>query len=150
MPRDVLVPDVKLLTDHYFRQLQHRNIAIKGHGVRMQRGYGIGGMLLFKRSAKAVDKRALQAATKVGQDVLKEKNVLKSLKSRGGDAVKEFAQQGAKTLLHQTGRGRKIRRGQRKNLAFTNQPKLCSELYYAPDRWITTATMKNRTVKYLK
>ena len=46
-------------------------------------------------------KRALKAAIEVGQDVLEGKNVLKSLKSRGSDAVKEFTQQGAKTLVHQ-------------------------------------------------
>ena len=93
--------------------------------------------LLFKRGAKAVGKRALKAATEVGQDVLEGKDVLKSLKSRGSDAVKELAQQEAKTLVHQTGRGRKRKRDQRSNLAFTKRPKLCSELYYVPDRWIT-------------
>ena len=46
---------------------------------------------LFKRGAKAVSKRALKAATEVGQHVLEGKNVLKSLKSRGSDAVKEIA-----------------------------------------------------------
>ena len=53
-----------------------------GSVVVVCRGYGIGGMFkglariaipLFKRGAKAVDKRALKAATEVGQDVLKEK-----------------------------------------------------------------------------
>ena len=63
--------------------------------------------------------------------------MLKSLKFRGSDAVKELAQQGAKTLVHQTGRGRKRKRGQRSNLALTKRPKLYSELYYVPDRWIT-------------
>ena len=58
----------------------------------------------------------------------------KSLKSRGSDAVKELAQQGAKTLVHQTGQGHKRKRGQRSNLAFTKRPKLCSELYYVLDR----------------
>ena len=112
-------------------------------GARMQRGYGIGVMFkslgrivipLFKRVDKVVGERALKAATEVGQDVLEGKNVLKSLKSRGSDAVKEYVQQGAKTLVHQTGRGRKRKRGQLNNLAFT---KLCSELYYVPDRSIT-------------
>ena len=145
MPRSVLVPDVKQLTDHYLRQQNGGNI-VGFRGGRIQKGYGIGGMFkslariaipLFKRVAKAVRKRALKAATDVGQDVLEGKNVLKLLKSRGSDAVKELAQQGAKTLVHQTGRGRKRKRGQRSNLAFTKRPKLCSELYYVPDRWIT-------------
>ena len=145
MPQSVLVPDVKQLTDHYLRQQRGGNI-IGFRGARIQRGYGIGGIFkslsriaipLFKQGAKAVGKRALKAATDVGQDVLEGKNVLKSLKSRGGDAVKELAQQGAKTLVHQTGRGRKRKRDQRSNLAFTKRPKLCSELYYVSDRWIT-------------
>ena len=51
-------------------------------GGRMQRGYGIGGMFkslariaipLVKRGAKAVGKRALKAATEVGQDMLEGK-----------------------------------------------------------------------------
>ena len=46
--------------------------------------------------------------------------MLKSLKSRGSDAVKELAQQGAKTfkLVHQTGRGRKILEPEHINFAF--------------------------------
>ena len=79
----------------------------------------------------------MKAATEVGQDVLEGKNVLKFLKSRGSDAVKEFAQQEAKTLVHQTGRGPKRKRGQRSYLAFAKRAKLCSVLYYVPDRWIT-------------
>ena len=145
MSRSVLVPDVKQLTDHYLTQQHGRNI-VGFRGGRMQRGYGIGDMFkslvrvaipLLKRGAKVVGKRALKAATEVGQDVLEVKDVLKSLKSRGSDAVKELAQQKAKTLVHQTGRGRKRKPGQRSNLAFTKRPKLCSELYYVPDRWIT-------------
>ena len=44
--------------------------------------------LLFKRGAKAVGKRALKAATEVGQDVLEGKDVLKSLKSRGSEDLR--------------------------------------------------------------
>ena len=81
MPRSVLVPDIKLLTDHYLRQ-QHGGNIVGLRGGRMQRGYGIGGMFkslariaipLFKRGATAVGKRALKAATEVGQDVLEGK-----------------------------------------------------------------------------
>ena len=75
MPRSVLVPNVKQLTDHYLRQ-QHGGNIVGFRGARIQRGYGIGGIFkslariaipLFKRGAKAVGKRALQAATEVGQ-----------------------------------------------------------------------------------
>ena len=90
MPRRVLVPNVKQLTDHYLRQQHGGNIA-GFRGARIQRGYGIGGIFkrlariaipLFKRGAKAVGKRALQAATEVGQDVLEGKDVIESAKSR--------------------------------------------------------------------
>jgi hypothetical protein len=55
----------------------------------MQRGYGIAGIFkslaryaipLFKKDAKVVGKRALQAAAEVGQDVLQGKNVKESFK----------------------------------------------------------------------
>jgi hypothetical protein len=61
---------------------QQRGGNITGYrGARFQKGYGIGGIFkslaryafpLFKQGAKVVGKRALQAATEVGQDVLKE------------------------------------------------------------------------------
>ena len=81
MPRGTLVVDEKLLRDHFLRQQRSGNIA--GYrGARFQRGYGIGGIFkslaryaipLFKQGAKVVGKRALQAATEVGQDVLQGK-----------------------------------------------------------------------------
>jgi hypothetical protein len=83
MPRGTLVVDEKLLRDHFLRQQRGGNIA--GYrGARMQRGYGIRGIFkslaryaipLFKQGAKVVGKRALQAATEIGQDVLPGKNV---------------------------------------------------------------------------
>ena len=42
MPRSVLVPDVKQLTDHYLRQ-QHGGNIVGFRGARIQGGYGIGG-----------------------------------------------------------------------------------------------------------
>ena len=100
MPRGVLVPNVKQLTDHYLRQ-QHGGNIVGFRGARIQRGYGIGGIFkslariaipLFKRGAKAVGKRALKAATEVGQDVLEGKDVIKSAKSRGKQAVSDMAE----------------------------------------------------------
>jgi hypothetical protein len=70
----------------------------------------------------------LQAATEVGQPVLRGKNVRESVKTRGGDVVKDFAEQGAKALLQQAGRGSKRRPGQRSNLSTTKRLKLCSHL----------------------
>ena len=142
MPRGTLVVDEKLLRDHFLRQQRGGNIA--GYrGARFQRGYGIGGIFkslaryaipLFKQGAKVVGKRALQAATEVGQDVLQGKNVRESVKTHGGKVVKDFAEQGARTLLRQTGHGRKRRRSQRSNLSSVKKQKL-----EAPrlTKWIT-------------
>ena len=131
MPRGTLVVDEKLLRDHFMRQQRGGNIT--GYrGAHMQRGYGIGGIFkslaryvipLFKQVAKVVGKRALQAATEVGQDVLQGKNV-----RDGGDVVKDFAEQGAKALLQQAGRRSKRRQGQRSNLSTTKRLKLCSHI----------------------
>ena len=44
-------------------------------------------------------KRALKAATKVGQDVLGEKNVIKSTKSRGKQAVNDIAEAAATKVV---------------------------------------------------
>jgi hypothetical protein len=101
MPRGTLVVDEKLLRDHLLRQ---RGGNIAGYrGARFQRGYGIGGIFkglaryaipLSKQGAKVAGKRALQAATEVGQDVLQGKNVRESVKTHGGKVVKDFAEQG--------------------------------------------------------
>jgi hypothetical protein len=76
------------LKDHFLRQQHGGNIV----EYRFQRDYGLGGIFkslaryaipLFKQGAKVVGKRALQAATEVGQDVLKlqGKNVRESAKT---------------------------------------------------------------------
>jgi hypothetical protein len=142
MPRGTLVVDEKLLRDIFLRQQRGGNIA--GYrGARMQRGYGIGGIFkslaryaipLLKQGAKVVGKRALQVATEVGQDVLQGKNVRESVENHGGKVVKDFAEQGARTLLRQTGHGRKRRRSQCSNLSSDKKQKL-----EAPrlTKWIT-------------
>ena len=89
MPRSVLVPNVKQLTDHYLRQ-QHGGNIVGFRGARIQRGYR---------------KRALKAATEVGQDVLEGKDVIKSAKSRKKQAVSDMAE--AATNKVTVGRGRK-------------------------------------------
>ena len=142
MPRGTLVVDEKLLRDHFLRQQRGGNIA--GYrGARFQRGYGIGGIFKslaryaippFKQGAKVVGKIALQAATEVGQDVLQGKNVRESVKTHGGKVVKDFAEQGARTLQRQTGHGRKRRRSQHSNLSSVKKQKLeASRL----TKWIT-------------
>ena len=118
MPRSVLVPNVKQLTDHYLRQ-QHGGNIVGFRGARIQRGYGIGGIFkslariaipLFKRGAKAVGKRALQAATEVGQDVLEGKNVIESAKSRGKQAAGDVAKAAANKVMAERGRKKGIKR----------------------------------------
>jgi hypothetical protein len=66
----------------------------------------------------------MQAATEVGQDVLLGKNVREFVKTHGGKVVKDFAEQGTKTLLLQTGHGSKRRRSQRSNLSAVKKQKL--------------------------
>ena len=141
MPRGTLVVDEKLLRDHFLRQQRGGNIA-GFRGVRMQRGYGIGGIFkslaryaipLFKQGAKVFGKRALQAATEVGQDILQGKNVRESVKTHGGDVVKDFAELGARTLRRQTGHGRKRRRSRRSNLSSVKKQKLEAP---RPTKWI--------------
>jgi hypothetical protein len=88
----------------------------------------------LKQGAKVVGKRALQAATEVGQDVLQGNNVRESVKTHGGKVVKDFSEKGARTLLRQTGHGRKRRRSQRSNLSSVKKQKLeASRL----TKWIT-------------
>jgi hypothetical protein len=149
---------------------QQRDGNIAGYrGARFQRGYGIGSIFkslaryaipLFKQGAKVVGKRELQAATEVGQDVLQGKNVRESAKIHGKEVVKEFAEQGARTLLQQAGRGSKRRQGQCSNLSATKRLKMCSHIA-VPRRtkWITedesstmmkATTTINRIVKRLK
>ena len=105
--------DAKLLKDHFLRQQRGGNIA-GFRGARMQRGYGIGSIFkslaryaipLFKQGAKVVGKRALQAATEVGQDVLQGKNVKEAFKSREKQAASDVGKNAAKKVM--TGKGRK-------------------------------------------
>ncbi len=132
MPRSIILTDVQQLTGHYLRQQRGGNIA--GYrGTRMQRGYGIEGTFrslarfaipLFKKSAESVGKRALKAATEVGQDVLDGKKIKESTKSRGREVFKDWANQEANALVHQAGKGKKRRLGEHSNLSFIKRRKL--------------------------
>jgi hypothetical protein len=112
--RGRLVVDAKLLKDHFLRQQRGGNIA-GFRGSRMKSGYGIGSIFkslaryaipLFKQGAKVVGKRALQAATEVGQDVLQGNNVKEAFKSRGKQAVSDVA----KKVMTGNGRKKSIKR----------------------------------------
>ena len=67
---------------------------------------------------------SIEAATEVGQDVLQGENVRESVKTHGGKVVKDFVEQGARTLLRQTGHGSKRRRSHRSNLSSIKKQKL--------------------------
>jgi hypothetical protein len=98
MPRGVIIPDVKVLTDHYLRHQRGGNIV--GYcGARMQHGYGIGGIFkslaryaipIFKKTAKVVGRRDLKASAQVAQDVAGGENVVVSAKTCGKQAVNDF------------------------------------------------------------
>ena len=62
---------------------------------------------MVKRGAQAIAKGDLGAAVDVGHDILSGKNVKQAVKGRSIEAVKDFAQQGAKQLRHQSGSGLK-------------------------------------------
>jgi hypothetical protein len=65
---------------------------------------------LFKQGAKVVGKRALQAATEVGQDVLQGKNVRESFNSRGKQAASDLAENSVKKVMTGKGREKGIKR----------------------------------------
>ena len=65
---------------------------------------------LFKRGGQAVGKRALKAATEVGQDVLEGKDVIKSAKSRGKQAVSDMAEAATNKIMVGRGRNKGIKR----------------------------------------
>ena len=67
-------------------------------------------ILLFKRGAKAVDKRVLKAATEVGQNVLEGKDVIKSAKSRGKQAVSDMTEAATNKVMVGHGRKKGIKR----------------------------------------
>jgi hypothetical protein len=116
--RGRLVVDENVLKDHFLRQQRGGNIA--GFRVaRMERGYGIRGIFksfaiyavpLFKQGAKVVGKRALQAATEVGQDVIQGKNARESFKSRGKQARSDIAENAARKVMIGKGRKKGIKR----------------------------------------
>ena len=93
------------------RQQRGGNIA-GFRGVGMQRGYGIGGIFkrlaryaipLFKQGAKVAGKRALQAGTEVGQDIIQGENVKESFKSRRKQEASDVVENAAKKVYDRKG-----------------------------------------------
>jgi hypothetical protein len=132
MPRGVIIPDVKVLTDHYLRHQRGGN-KVGYRGARMQHVYGIGGIFkslaryaipFLKKTAKAVGRRALKAGAQVAQDVADGENVVVSAKASGKQAVNDFM----------AGRGRKkpIKRAALKKTAIrtpAKKRKTCLDSY---------------------
>ena len=70
--------------------------------------------------------------------IYSKEKMLENLQTHASDVVKDFAEQGAKTLLQQAGRGSKRRQGQRSNLSTTKRLKLCSHISVPRHiKWIT-------------
>jgi hypothetical protein len=81
--------------------------------------------LLFPSSNKVLKLLAKEHSKQLHKSV---KMCSKEKKTHGGEVVKDFAEQGAKTVLHQAGRRSKRRQDQRSNLSTINMVKLCSHL----------------------
>ena len=86
------------------------------HGARVQRGYGLGGLLkglfraavpLFKQGAKAVGRTALKTGARVASDVLQGQDIKSSLKTRGSQARQELQKKAKKKIVKMIGGGKK-------------------------------------------
>ena len=86
------------------------------HGARVQRGYGLGGLLkglfraavpLFKQGAKAVGRTALKTGARVANDVLQGQDIKSSLKTRGSQARQELQKKAKKKIVKMIGGGKK-------------------------------------------
>lgn len=90
------------------------------HGLRIQKGYGIGGILkgLYHwilphatTAAKAVGNEALKTGIGIGQDLVSGQNMGESIKSRGANAAKSLVKRAVGSNQSgnrkQTGGGRK-------------------------------------------
>ena len=86
------------------------------HGARIQRGYGLGGLLkglfraavpLFKQGVKAVGRTALKTGAQVASDVLQGQDIKSSLKSRGSQARQKLQNKSKKKILKMIGGGKK-------------------------------------------
>ena len=105
--------------------VRHGNIHQSGgylpafHGARVQRGYGLGGLLkglfrvavpLFKQGAKAVGRTALKTGAQVANDVLQGQDLKSSLKTRGSQARQELQNKAKQKMSKMIGGGKKNKR----------------------------------------
>ena len=85
------------------------------HGVRLQRGYGLGGLLrglfraavpLFKQGAKAVGHAALKTGSQVASDILQGGDIKTSLKNRTNQTRRELQTRAKQKALKMIGGGK--------------------------------------------
>lgn len=88
------------------------------HGVRIQRGYGLGGLLkglfraavpLFKQGAKVVGRTALKTGARVARDVLQGQDLKSSLKTRGSQAQQELQKKAKRKVAKMVGGGKRTK-----------------------------------------
>ena len=100
----------------YRQSSQHGGNLPAFHGARVQRGYGLGGLLkglfraavpLFKQGAKAVGRTALKTGARVASDVLQGQDIKSSLKTRGSQAQRELQKKAKKKIVKMIGGGKK-------------------------------------------
>ena len=86
------------------------------HGVRVQRGYGLGRLLkglfraavpLLKQGARAVGRTALKTGARVANDMLQGQNLKSSLKTRGLQARQELQNKAKKKVAKMVGGGKR-------------------------------------------
>ena len=86
------------------------------HGVRVQRGYGLGGLLkglfraavpLFKQGAKAVGQTALKTGSEIAGDILQGQNIKSSFRKRGSQARRQLQKKAKKKIAKMVGGGKK-------------------------------------------
>ena len=95
---------------------QHGGAIAAFHGTRVQRGYGLGGLLrglfrtavpLLKQGAKAVGKTALKTGAQIASDVLQGGDIKSSVRNRTSQARQNLRKKAKQKALRMIGGGRK-------------------------------------------
>ena len=88
------------------------------HGVRIQRGYGLGGLLkglfraavpLFKQGAKVVGRTALKTGARVARDVLQGQDLKSFFNSHGSQARQELQKKAKQKVIKMVGGGKRTK-----------------------------------------
>jgi len=121
--RKIHRPNPELYKAYYQKQIngQYGGTLPAFHGIKIQRGYGIGSFLkglfrsavpLFKTGAKTVGKAALTSGMNVARDFMSGQDIKSAVKSRAMEAANELrskAVRKANSVMGQTGKGIKRR-----------------------------------------